>query len=150
METPFSQFIHLITFFFVSILILSGILIDRSVQKQALIEDERLFCGVISPYEEDNDQIALGDQIFGSQCATCHAKNMRTDASGPALANTLEKWNNDTLALLSYIQNPQLYLKNHPKSRVAKVHKEFGSATMNSFQSITREDLEALLAYIEK
>jgi len=148
MKTPFSQFINLITLFFLSILSLGSILIVKSVQKQRVVEVERGFCGVTSNYV-DSEQMRLGDYIFGSQCATCHAKNMHTDATGPALANTLEKWNNDTLSLLSYIQNPQLYLENHPKSRIAKVHKEFGSVTMNSFHEMTREELEALLAYIE-
>ncbi|MEN0050446.1 MAG: cytochrome c [Bacteroidota bacterium] len=137
MEIPFSQLINLITFAFVSILTVGGILIVESVQEQ-VEEEEKMgaFCGVTSPYA-DSEQIALGDQIFGAQCATCHAKNMRTNATGPALKGAIKKWNNDTLALFSYIRNPQQYLKEHPKSRISKVHKEFGSATMNAFNGIT-------------
>ncbi|MEM8527666.1 MAG: hypothetical protein AAGG68_23695 [Bacteroidota bacterium] len=82
--------------------------------------------------------------------ATCHARDMRTDATGPALVNTLQKWNNDTLALLSYVRNPQQYLEKHPESRIAEVHEEFGLTVMDSFSELTREELEALLVYIER
>lgn len=149
MKTPFSQFISLVTLFFISILVLGGILIINSEQKRTVEETSGGFCGVTLPYE-DNEQIRLGDEIFGSQCAVCHSKDMRTDATGSALKNTWKKWNHDTLALFSYIRNPQQYLKKHPKSRIAKVHKEFGSAIMNSFQQMTQEELEALMVYIDR
>lgn len=102
MKTLFSQFINLITLFFISILILGGILIVKSEKErdnQVIQED---FCGIIYP-EGYNEENGIGRDLFIVNCATCHHLAMRTDATGPALANTWEKWNNDTTVLFSYI-----------------------------------------------
>lgn len=98
-------------------------------------------------YAQDGDP-ALGDQIFGVQCATCHAKNMKTDATGPALAGVEERWADYPREdLYAWIRNSQRMISNgHP--RALQLWNDWKPVVMNAFPALTDDEIEGLLAYI--
>jgi len=74
-----------------------------------------------------------GKNLFKSNCATCHAKNMTTDLTGPALKGVTERWadypNED---LYSWIKNSdKLKAAKHPKA--VSISKEWKNALMLAF-----------------
>ncbi|MEM6698559.1 MAG: c-type cytochrome [Bacteroidota bacterium] len=91
---------------------------------------------------------ALGDAIFGAQCATCHAKNMKTDATGPALGGVEERWADYPREdLYAWIRNSQkMIAEEHP--RALELWADWKPTVMNSFTALTDDDIENLLAYI--
>ncbi|MEM0991559.1 MAG: c-type cytochrome [Bacteroidota bacterium] len=91
---------------------------------------------------------ALGDAIFGAQCATCHAKNMKTDATGPALGGVEERWADYPREdLYAWIRNSQKMIADgHP--RALELWNDWKPTVMNSFTSLTDDDMENILAYI--
>jgi mono/diheme cytochrome c family protein len=148
MNTPFHLLLNGIYLFFLGIIIIGGFLITdtfRESKKEAIGG----FCGVIDPYENDSELVRLGDQLFGIECATCHAKDMHTDATGLALADMMRKWNQDTLALFSYIQNAALYFEQHPESRIANIHEKEKIIKPIYQDQLTHDDLKAIIAYVE-
>ena len=89
---------------------------------------------------------ALGDAIFGAQCATCHAKNMVADATGPALAGSQERWGDDE-ALYAWIRNSQkMIASGHP--RALELWEEWKPTIMTSFEALTDDDIANILSYI--
>ncbi|MEO1256662.1 MAG: cytochrome c, partial [Bacteroidota bacterium] len=92
---------------------------------------------------------ALGDAIFGAQCATCHAKNMKTDATGPALGGVEERWADYPREdLYAWIRNSQKMIADgHP--RATELWAEWKPTVMNSFTSLTDDDIANVLAYIK-
>ncbi|MEM8526664.1 MAG: c-type cytochrome [Bacteroidota bacterium] len=93
---------------------------------------------------------ALGDEIFGAQCATCHAKNMKTDATGPALGGVEERWSDYPREdLYAWIRNSQKMIADgHPRAQ--ELWADWKPTVMNSFTSLTDDDIENLLAYISE
>ena len=91
---------------------------------------------------------ALGDAIFGAQCATCHAKNMKTDATGPALGGVEERWADYPMEdLYAWIRNSQkLIATGHPRAN--EVYKQYNKVAMTSFPTLTDDDIKNILAYI--
>ena len=91
---------------------------------------------------------ALGDAIFGALCATCHAKNMKTDATGPALGGVEERWADYPREdLYAWIRNSQkMIAEEHP--RALELWADWKPTVMNSFTALTDDDIENLLAYI--
>jgi cytochrome c2 len=93
--------------------------------------------------------IELGKLLFRNNCATCHAKNMKDDITGPALGGVLERWEAYPIEdLYSYIRNSEAMLKSgHPRAEA--LWAEWQPTIMNSFEELTDEDIEAILFYIE-
>ena len=81
-------------------------------------------------------------------CGSCHAKDMKTDATGPALAGVTERWaaypREDLYAWVR--NNGQLAASGH--ARAAELVRSY-EATMPLYTNLTDEEVEALLAYIE-
>ncbi|MEM1326361.1 MAG: cytochrome c [Bacteroidota bacterium] len=147
MKVPFHLLLNSISVFFVGTVIMGSLLIVNDLRQVQREEQEQITCGVIG-YDYNNELVAQGDNIFGLACATCHAKSMVTDATGPALADMMKHWNYDTLALFSYIQNAAKYMEHHPDSRIIQVHDEYQQVTKPVYKNLTLEDLEAIVAYV--
>jgi len=87
-----------------------------------------------------------GKKLFKNYCATCHAKNMVADATGPALAGSQERWGDDE-ALYAWIRNSQqMIAQGHP--RALELWEEWKPTIMTSFESLTDDDIANILAYV--
>jgi len=88
-----------------------------------------------------------GKTLFKNYCATCHAKKMVSDATGPALAGAQERWDDDE-ALYAWIRNSQqMVVDGHP--RAVEVYNEWKSV-MTAFPSLTDDEIGSLLVFINR
>lgn len=89
-----------------------------------------------------------GKALFMNNCATCHAKDMKTKLTGPALAGVEGRWN-DQAKLYAWIRNSQAFLKTGD-AYANKLYNEYGQAQMSAFTSLKDADIDNILAYINK
>ncbi|MEO6758854.1 MAG: cytochrome c, partial [Saprospiraceae bacterium] len=95
-------------------------------------------------------QVAAGRELFIANCASCHNKNMQDKLTGPALGGVEERWAAyPRTDLIEFIRNNRKLIKaGHPQA--VAVWKEYKPARMNKFSSLTDENVEDLLAYINQ
>ena len=89
-----------------------------------------------------------GKKLFKNNCAQCHAKNMKSVATGPALGGAEERWSEYPQEdLYAWIRNSQaMVAKGHP--RAVSVYNEYNKSVMQPFPNLTDENIASLLAYI--
>lgn len=115
--------------------------------------EKQFACGVISP--EDNmpnskePDFILGKQLFRSNCASCHAGDMRTHLTGPPLLDGLEAWSDyPTEDLHAFIRNSQAMIESgHLRALV--IWREYAPTVMNNFENLTEEEIDAVLVYVK-
>ncbi len=115
-------------------------------------------CGTVSlseawandPKYRDLD-LELGKSIFRNNCAACHAGDMKTKLTGPALGGMRERWENHggKEALYAWIRNSQKMIGDGKNQRAQELSREWGPTIMNSFENLTDEEIDAVIAYIE-
>jgi len=111
-----------------------------------------LGCGTVSEiddYIEKDSEIWLGQELFKANCASCHAKNMKADLTGPALGGSIKRLNNDTIAYLSFVQNSGAYIAKGHDKRIVQLYEDHERSVMQAFPNLTKEDIKAIIAYIE-
>jgi len=87
-----------------------------------------------------------GKELFKSYCASCHAKDMRSAATGPALGGSQERWGDDT-ALYAWIRNSQaLISQGHP--RATELWNQYKPTVMTAFPNLTDDEIGSILAYV--
>jgi len=88
-----------------------------------------------------------GKNLFKLNCATCHAKNMKSDATGPALGGVEERWSDYPQEdLYGWIRNSQRLIKSgHPYAN--ELWNEYKSV-MSNFPNLTDDNIASLLLYI--
>ncbi len=96
---------------------------------------------------ENYEEIQLGMQLFKNNCASCHAKNMKTKMTGPALKDVEKRWNNNQENLRAWIRNSQAYLTTGDEYANA-LYKEYGGSVMTAYPNMTDEEIDAILEYI--
>ncbi|NJN35631.1 MAG: c-type cytochrome [Saprospiraceae bacterium] len=90
-----------------------------------------------------------GKVIFTNNCAQCHAKSMKDKLTGPPLAGSLERWGNDKARYAAWIRNSQsMIAKGDP--RAVAVWNEYKPTLMNAFPSLTDDDIDNIIAYIDE
>lgn len=89
-----------------------------------------------------------GKVLFKNYCATCHAKDMKTAATGPALVNAEANWAEyDRADLYGWIRNSQKMIADgHP--RATELWNEYKPNIMTAFPNLTDDNIESILAYI--
>ena len=113
---------------------------------QAVIhEEQKGFCAVIGPRLSPAD--LSGKSLFHNNCAQCHAKNLKSNATGPALFQFFGKWNNDTITLHKYLSNAPEF---ESSSMQARLIKEYGSRTGSHTFQFNAEELSDLLNFIDQ
>ena len=92
--------------------------------------------------------VNVGKTLFKNNCANCHAKNMVSKLTGPALAGVEERWAEYPQEdLYSWIRNSQgLIQAGHP--RATELWAEWDPVVMNAFPNLTDVEIESILAYI--
>lgn len=91
-----------------------------------------------------------GKELFGANCAACHAKDMKTASTGPALGGVEERWSAyPRQDLYAWIRNSQAQIASgHP--RATELWNQYKPVLMNSFPGLTDEQIESLLLYIKE
>ncbi len=90
---------------------------------------------------------ATGEQIFKSQCAACHNRNMKDDLTGPALGGFEEGWTDYPREdIYSWIRNSQKMIADgHPKA--LELWDQWNQIPMLGF-TMTDDEIESVLLYI--
>lgn len=100
--------------------------------------------------ESDTVTIAEGKSIFKANCASCHAKDMKSDLTGPALSGVERRWAKyPKKDLYNYIRNSQAmtHKEKHPKA--IELWSEWQPTIMNNFPNLTDNQIKSTLLYIE-
>lgn len=90
-----------------------------------------------------------GKSLFRAQCAVCHSRDMKTDATGPALGGTQERWADYPQEdLYRWIRNSQAMIaEGHP--RAEELWDQWQPTIMNSFLNLTDQEIANILGYID-
>ena len=88
-----------------------------------------------------------GKTLFRNYCASCHAKDMKTLSTGPALAGLEERWADYPREdLYGWIRNSQAMINaGHP--RAVELWNEYKSI-MTAWPNLTDEDIESIILHI--
>jgi len=83
-------------------------------------------------------------------CGSCHNKNMKDDATGPALGGVQERWSGEPRNhLYRWVQNSQSLIASGESSRAVTVYEQWNKSVMSSFTNLSDGDVEHLLGYIK-
>jgi mono/diheme cytochrome c family protein len=91
--------------------------------------------------------LAVGKTLFVNNCASCHAKDMKTKLTGPALAGAQARWNDDK-ELYAWIRNSQASIA-RGVPRAVQLWSENKPTVMTAFAGLKDEEIENMLAYID-
>jgi mono/diheme cytochrome c family protein len=134
----------------IAILGLSLFNIPFTLQEPLDKENKELVTAELKAAAIDHPDLALGKNLFKNNCASCHNRNMKDNLVGPALSGVLERWAKYPKEdLYKWIRNSkQLIAEKHPEALV--VWNKWNQSPMTSFPNLSDEEIEALLAYIER
>lgn len=93
---------------------------------------------------EEKKEVSAGKKVFINNCIQCHA--IAQDKNGPALAGSMQRWNNDTAKLVSYIRNSQEVIKTDPYAQ--KLYKDWSNMVMPAFPQLSDGEIKDILEYI--
>jgi cytochrome c2 len=89
-----------------------------------------------------------GKTLFQNNCASCHNKNMKSDLTGPALGDVETRWAAyPRTDLYKWIRNSQSMINSHPRGK--ELWAKWQPTVMNSFNGLSDQDIENILAYIQ-
>lgn len=93
---------------------------------------------------------AAGKSLFINNCASCHAKDMKSKLTGPALGGVEERWAAYPKAdLYSWVRNSQAMIsKGHP--RATELWSAWKPTVMTSFTALKDDEIDNILAYINQ
>ncbi|MCB0636023.1 MAG: c-type cytochrome, partial [Lewinella sp.] len=76
-----------------------------------------------------------GKSLFQANCAACHARDMKSNLTGPALGGVQARWADygGDEALYSWIRNSQAMITAGDNERAQQVWAEWGPVVMNNF-----------------
>ncbi len=93
---------------------------------------------------EGKKEISAGKKVFINNCFQCHS--VSKDKNGPALAGSMQRWNNDTAKLVSYIRNSQAMIATDPYAQ--KLYKDWSNMVMPAFPNLSDGEIKDILEYI--
>jgi len=93
--------------------------------------------------------VDAGKTIFSNVCASCHARDMKTAATGPALSGYADAWGDYPREdLYSWIRNSQALISTgHP--RAVELWALYKPTVMTNNLGLTDDDIESVLAYVD-
>lgn len=109
----------------------------------------------VAQAEEDagpvlSEAALAGKDLFQANCAACHARDMATKLTGPALGGVTERWQEYPRAdLYGFIRNSQQMIE-AGHERALAIWREFDPVVMNPHPNLTDEDIESILVFIEE
>ena len=90
---------------------------------------------------------ADGKKLFQNNCARCHYTSDKK-LVGPGLAGSRQRWSSED-NLISWIVNSAEYLKTGDKYAV-DLYEKYNKAAMPAFTNLTKEEIVAILDYIDE
>jgi mono/diheme cytochrome c family protein len=120
-------------------------MINRCFSSKFFLFFFTLFLSVSTLSAQNLDE---GKNLFKVNCATCHAKDMKSKLTGPALGGVEERWADYPIEdLYSWIRNSQaLIATGHPKAN--EVWNEWKPVPMSNF-TLTDDQIANILAYVD-
>lgn len=114
--------------------------------KKSLLGLAIMLCAIGTIHAEPT--IDAGKTVFKNYCATCHAKNMKSNLTGPALANAESNWADYPREdLYNWVRNSQAMIaQGHP--RAVELWNQYKPTVMTAFPNLTDEDIESTMLYI--
>ncbi|TVR86620.1 MAG: cytochrome c class I [Saprospirales bacterium] len=99
--------------------------------------------------EAEGIDLEEGREIFRTQCASCHNRNMVDDLTGPALGGVQERWADYPIEDLRYFirYSQRMIEEGHPKA--VEIWDEWAPAIMNNFPNLTDGEIDNILAYVD-
>jgi len=94
--------------------------------------------------------IAEGKTLFKNNCGSCHNKNMKGKATGPALGGAVERWTADYPIedLYAWVKNSQaLIATGHPRAN--ELYNEWNKSPMTSMPHLSDQNIESIFLYVE-
>ena len=140
-----TNIIFLFLFLLVSVLGYQIIFGDK-IQNEIAYEGSSI-CGTKS--DISTTSLRVGKTLFWQNCAMCHNKNMKDDLTGPALGGVINRWNNDTTSIRSYLNDSEYYHAKHATPRLKSLKEKFGSIPNCHKNEFTIVETKALLDYFE-
>ena len=106
-----------------------------------------LFFGVFLTGQISGQDANEGKDLFRTNCATCHNKNMKTASTGPALGGFQDRWADfPEEDLYTWVRASQSMVQaNHP--RAVEIFNEYKSV-MQNFPNLTDDHIASIFAYI--
>jgi mono/diheme cytochrome c family protein len=87
-----------------------------------------------------------GKTLFKNYCAQCHAKNMKSALTGPALGGAEANW--EQADLYAWIRNSTAMIEaGHP--RAVELWNQYKPTVMTAFPDLTDDEIASILAYID-
>ena len=87
-----------------------------------------------------------GKTLFKNYCAQCHAKNMKSALTGPALGGVEEYWEQEDL--YAWIRNSTAMIEaGHP--RAVELWNQYKPTVMTAFPDLTDDEIASILVYID-
>lgn len=93
---------------------------------------------------------AAGKTLFINNCASCHAKDMKSKLTGPALGGVEERWAAYPKSdLYAWVRNSQAMIaKGHP--RATELWNAWKPTVMTSFTTLKDEEIDNIIAYVNQ
>ncbi len=107
-----------------------------------------LFLLLVSSVSLSAADAVAGKTLFITNCAQCHAKNMKDKLTGPPLAKAVENWGGLTPDLYSWVRNSQAMIASG-NARAVAVWNEYKPTQMNAFPALKNEDIDNIFAYVD-
>jgi cytochrome c2 len=119
-------------------------MINKDLRNQLLLY-LFVFAGVLNLYGQSAEQ---GKELWDAKgCAACHAKDMKTDLTGPALAGVRDRWESQD-ELYNWVRNSQEMIDaGHEYGN--ELFERFNKVPMLPFPDLTNEQIESILLYTE-
>lgn len=91
----------------------------------------------------------IGKNLFKSNCAQCHAKNMKTAATGPALGGMEERWSDYPREdLYAWIRNSSAMITQVKHPRALELWAQYKPTVMTAYPNLTDDEIESIIAYV--
>lgn len=88
-----------------------------------------------------------GKTLFRNYCATCHARDMKSNLTGPALGGVETRWETKE-DLYSWIRNSQAMI-NSGNPRAVELWNQWKPVVMNNFPNLTDQEIDNILAFVK-
>jgi len=122
-----------------------GFVVSSTFKSTPVVNEPKPFCAVI---DHNFGAVREGKNLFIKNCASCHAKNMKTHGAGPALGESIDRWKKDTVQFMNYLNDSERFFNSVEDQRLIELRKEFGFVISHKY-SLSLEEVKELIAYIE-
>ena len=104
--------------------------------------------GILSVSGVSAQDAAKGEGLYNANCASCHHPAKKS--TGPALKGSRERWatNSTEENFYKWIQN-NVKLRASGDSYANALFSEWGGSVMNTFETLSKEDIDDIFAYVE-